>query len=154
MPLMLARPAVLLKSQKSEPSAHWSYHNTGPLPRLIPFTCHSYENTPGVGVFFPFWNWSPTIPSHTVVDFHFSIFCSLFALTSFLATHPKKRFVSLFLATLPKTQHSKSFRCHTCDTPRGAPAGGPCDASVLHDEARRFSIVRVRGLAYSRVTTQ
>ena len=57
----------------------WSYHQTGTLPRLIFFVCHSYavlasrtilrdENTGGhcfhralrasrsVGVFFPFWN--------------------------------------------------------------------------------------------------
>jgi len=33
----------------------WSYHITGTLTRLNPFICHSYENTGGVGVFFPFW---------------------------------------------------------------------------------------------------
>src|SRR5882672_194768 len=38
-------------------AAHgWSYHVTGTLPRLISFACHSYENTGGVGVFFPFWH--------------------------------------------------------------------------------------------------
>ncbi len=34
----------------------WSYLQTGTLPRLISFVCHSYENTGGVGAFFPFWN--------------------------------------------------------------------------------------------------
>ncbi len=37
-------------------ASHWSYHHTGTLFRLISFICHSYENTGGVGVFFPFWN--------------------------------------------------------------------------------------------------
>jgi hypothetical protein len=34
----------------------WSYLHTGMLPRLISFVCHSYENTRGAGVFFPFRN--------------------------------------------------------------------------------------------------
>src|SRR5258708_1584730 len=34
----------------------WSYLNTGTLPRLIYFVSHSYANTGGVGIFFPFWN--------------------------------------------------------------------------------------------------
>jgi len=33
-----------------------SYHITGTLTRLISFICHSYENTRGVGGFFPFWS--------------------------------------------------------------------------------------------------
>src|SRR5712692_5587147 len=33
-----------------------SYHYTGTLPQLISFVCHSYKNTGGVWVFFPFWN--------------------------------------------------------------------------------------------------
>ena len=31
----------------------WSYLHTGTLPRLISFISHSYENTRGVGGFFP-----------------------------------------------------------------------------------------------------
>ena len=30
--------------------------NRGPLSRLNPFVCHSYENCRGGGLFFPFWN--------------------------------------------------------------------------------------------------
>src|SRR5229473_5846807 len=37
-------------------TSHWSYLHTGTLPRLISFVSHSYENTGGVGVFFPFWH--------------------------------------------------------------------------------------------------
>src|SRR6266851_3391079 len=40
-------------------TSHWSYRHTGTLPRLISFVSHSYENTGGVGVFFPFWNSQP-----------------------------------------------------------------------------------------------
>jgi hypothetical protein len=36
-----------------------SYLHTGTLAPLISFVCHSYENTRGVGVFFPVWNVSP-----------------------------------------------------------------------------------------------
>ncbi len=39
----------------------WSYLHTGTLLRLISFICHSYENTGGVGAFFPFWNSSPIL---------------------------------------------------------------------------------------------
>src|SRR5713101_6342900 len=37
-------------------ASHCSYLNTGTLTRLISFVSHSYANTGGVGVFFPFWN--------------------------------------------------------------------------------------------------
>ena len=40
----------------------WSYHVIGTLPRLISFACHSYENSGGVGVFFPFWDVPPSTP--------------------------------------------------------------------------------------------
>jgi len=43
-----------------------SYRYTGTLPRLISFVCHSYENTGGVGVFFPFWNSFPAVVSQTL----------------------------------------------------------------------------------------
>jgi hypothetical protein len=39
----------------------WSYHITGTLTRFISFICNSYENTGGVGVFFPLWNSSHAI---------------------------------------------------------------------------------------------
>ena len=73
----------------------WSYHQTGTLPRLISFACHSYgtfasrtllrdENTGGVGVFFPFWNstaspapaWSNKAAS-PFVGFLFTVRCRL-----------------------------------------------------------------------------
>src|SRR5229473_6221164 len=52
---MLARHAVILTlpSDRNRPS--WSYHHTGTLPRLISFVSHSYANTGGGGIFFPFW---------------------------------------------------------------------------------------------------
>src|SRR6266852_2571777 len=53
---MLARQAVLLTLPSDGNRPHWSYHHTGTLPRLISFVSHSYENTGGVGVFFPFRN--------------------------------------------------------------------------------------------------
>src|SRR6266700_367155 len=42
-------------------ASHWSYLNTGTLPRLIYFVSQSYENTGGVGVFFPFWSSSRSV---------------------------------------------------------------------------------------------
>src|SRR5260370_39013084 len=52
---MLARHAVLLTLPSDGNRPSWSYHHTGTLPRLISFVSHSYANTGGVGVFFPFW---------------------------------------------------------------------------------------------------
>ena len=43
----------------------WSYHITGTLTQLISFICHTYENTGGVGVFFPFWNSANAIKAWT-----------------------------------------------------------------------------------------
>ncbi len=48
--------AVLLTLPSDGHCPLWSYPHTGTLPRLISFVSHSYENTGGVGVFFPFWN--------------------------------------------------------------------------------------------------
>jgi hypothetical protein len=53
---MLARGAVLLTLSSNGNRSHWSYHHTGMLPPLISFVSYSYENTRGVGVFFPFRN--------------------------------------------------------------------------------------------------
>ncbi len=53
---MLARHAVLLTPSPDGSCPAWSYLHTGTLPRLISFVSHSYENTGGVGVFFPFWH--------------------------------------------------------------------------------------------------
>src|SRR5260370_37908570 len=51
------RPRRLLDSFSIADSRPlWSYLHTGTLLRLISFICHSYANTRGVGVFFPFWN--------------------------------------------------------------------------------------------------
>jgi hypothetical protein len=52
---MLARHAVLLTLPSDGNRPSWSYHHTGTLLRLISFVSHSYANTGGVGVFFPFW---------------------------------------------------------------------------------------------------
>jgi|SRR5216684_753166 len=60
MPVCLPRAsmghAVLLTLPSDHSYPAWSYRHTGTLPRLISFVSHSYENTGGVGVFFPFWN--------------------------------------------------------------------------------------------------
>ena len=42
-------------------------------------------------------------------------------LTPSFATHPRNSAVTLFLATLPKWPHFKSFLCHKSHTPPGAP---------------------------------
>lgn len=48
----------------------------------------------------------------------FRILCQVpFALSPFLATHPKDRYLSPLFATLPKMRPRKSFVCHTYDTP-------------------------------------
>jgi len=92
---------------------NWSYLSTGPLPRLISCICHSYENTGGVGVFFPFWEYPhSTFSRQSPVMSHHSLNPSL-------ATHPKNSTVTSFLATLPKSLDLKSFACHTSDTPTG-----------------------------------
>src|SRR6266704_1240809 len=77
---MLARHSVLLTLPSDGNRPLWSYHHTGTLPRLISFVSHSYENTGGVGVFFPFWftlsgmsegNSSPSLITPTLVlSFH------------------------------------------------------------------------------------
>ncbi len=51
-----ARHAVLPTFQNPQLSVQRSYQYAGTLTRLISFVCHSYANTGGVGVFFPFWN--------------------------------------------------------------------------------------------------
>jgi hypothetical protein len=43
----------------THPPASFPSHSPYPLPSSVSyksFNCHSYENTRGVGVFFPFWN--------------------------------------------------------------------------------------------------
>ena len=55
---------LFLRSNSSLPqSSHLPYTLPSSVS-CIPFICHSYENTRGVGVFFPFWNSvsSPLIP--------------------------------------------------------------------------------------------
>jgi hypothetical protein len=60
MPARLPRAsmghAVLLTLPSDGNRPSWSYPYTGTLSPLISFVSHSYENTRGVGVFFPFWN--------------------------------------------------------------------------------------------------
>jgi hypothetical protein len=52
-------------------------------------------------------------------DFQLSTFDLSFPLSPLLATDPRKRLLSLIIATLPKTPSRKSFVCHTSKTPRG-----------------------------------
>src|SRR6266403_4513609 len=53
---------TILCLEVHSPSSHLPYT----LPSSVSckfFACHSYENTGGVGVFFPFWNSSPDVPT-------------------------------------------------------------------------------------------
>jgi len=68
---MLVRRAVLLTHSRNGNRPLWSYRYTGTLPQLISFVSHSYENTRGVGVFFPIWNSPPlVITTLPALSFH------------------------------------------------------------------------------------
>ena len=73
------------RSPDSAPGAgslpFWSYRQTGTLPRLISFVCHSYENCRGVYPFFPFWNSTSALPPQTTGHYSSLLFsneCRLF----------------------------------------------------------------------------
>src|SRR5258708_465513 len=79
--VMLAPRAVLLTLPSDGNRPHWSYHHTGTLPRLISFVSHSYANTGGVGVFFPFWYGTSGIGHRHSPQYSSSFFshsCALF----------------------------------------------------------------------------
>src|SRR5216684_2074865 len=82
MPVCLPRAsmghAVLLTLPSDHSYPAWSYRHTGTLPRLISFVSHSYENTGGVGVFFPFWNSSISLTSPFLVLSFKELTCSPF----------------------------------------------------------------------------
>jgi hypothetical protein len=53
---MSPRHAVLITTPpRSLHPLQWSYLHTGMKPPLKSCVSHSYENSPGVGLFFPFW---------------------------------------------------------------------------------------------------
>src|SRR6266446_6130347 len=137
---MPAPHAVLLTLSDEGKRPVWSYRYTGTLPRLISFVSHSYENTGGVGVFFPFWN-SPTrafprpsinlsepvVSSFPSARSAFSMpgafyYCPeqlsdpLVTLDSFFSS----LFSNLQLSTLnvQLSPSPKSFSCNTYETPR------------------------------------
>src|SRR6266852_6863437 len=103
---MPAPHAVLLTLSDEGKRPVWSYRYTGTLPRLISFVSHSYENTGGVGVFFPFR-------------------LSLSSAQGFILPAPIDLSRSYRedpdpVGTLPGPAHScfKSFRCNTYRPPR------------------------------------
>jgi len=108
---MLARQAVLLTLPSDGNRPHWSYHHTGTLPRLISFVSHSYANTGGVGVFFPFWY--KTIGGGDANSLHYS--------SSFFSHS-----CALFCAFLhfKRTQLS-SFQSFPHSSPKNTPRGVP-----------------------------
>ena len=106
---MCARHAVLLTHPSYSNRPFWSYRFTGTLPQFISFVCHrlqtlpssvscksfvchSYENTGGVGVFFPFWNSFrsalPWISSFLLPSYSASAFFVRFCIPDAVAGHP------------------------------------------------------------------
>ena len=108
---MLARHAVLLTLPSDGNRPSWSYHHTGTLPRLISFVSHSYANTGGVGVFFPFWY--KTIGGGDANSLHYS--------SSFFSHS-----CALFCAFLhfPRIQPF-SFQSFPHSSPKNTPRGVP-----------------------------
>src|SRR5258708_38599067 len=104
-------PTILYKngggtaySQRSSSSK--SSHSSYTLPSSVSrksCICHSYENTRGVGAFFPFW-YDSTSPVPTMSGAP-AINSSPYPVTSLS----------------PYFLFSKSFSCHTSDTPPGWP---------------------------------
>ncbi len=130
------RHAVLLALPSDCNRPIWSYRYTGTLPRLISFVCHSYANTGGVGVFFPFWNllvscrgFAPSIeclskPStHSRQLGHCHSFFKSFRCNTYGSPRNccKQRTYVL----------TKSFRCNTYKKPRGEGALRRLDFSTF-----------------------
>jgi hypothetical protein len=131
---MPARRAALLTPTGNGNRPLWSYRHTGTLPQLISFVSHSYENTRGVGVFFPFWAAHfltaldpsrlphPSAPVSTCGAKFFRIgarsaqsWCGVSPLAATLMGHPRK-------CCKQKTYNKlKPFRCNTCKKHGGRP---------------------------------
>ncbi len=72
-------------------------------------------------------------------------------LSLLFATHPKKRPISPFLATLPNTPSRKSFVCHTSKTPPGASAPAPpSNVQIFQGATRRRSPAPLKSTLTSR----
>jgi hypothetical protein len=111
----------------NSPSSHLPYTLPSSVSRKS-FTCRSYENTGGVGVFFPFWD-TPTCRRFDVQTFSlspaFSNSCALFCAQQKLNSFLFKRF------------------CTLSQKPPGG-GGGPCALAwrggLATEEARRGNL--------------
>jgi|SRR5713226_5767278 len=105
---MPTRPAVLLTLSSDGNRPLWSYPHTGTLPRPISFVCHSYENTRGVGVSFPFWNGTCGIGEGNSLYDSSSFFSHSCALLRFLALFCTHQELNLFLFNRFRTLGQKT----------------------------------------------
>src|SRR6266436_6152324 len=148
---MPARHAVLLTLPSDGNRPPWSYRYTGTLPRLISFVSHSYANTGGVGVFFPFWDSTSAVPvENSLLDSSsfFSNSCALFctflhspkiqpfSFQSFPHSLPKKKYLRAWASSnlRPSTFNSQSSALHVQFPPRVP--GGVMTFSQRFDEVR------------------
>ncbi len=139
---MPARHAVLLTLPSAGNRPHWSYHHTGTLLRLISFVSHSYANTGGVRVFFPFWY--KTIGSGDANSLHYS--------SSFFS-HSCALFCSFL--HFPKAQPF-SFQSLPHSLPKNTRGGYTCAsyalASLLQRESHTSCLLSL--LANSKIPTR
>ncbi len=110
------------------PFKYRTFHSPYTLPSSVSrksFICRSYENTRGGGVFFPFWNQpAPSTPAMSESPLNHSFSCLLTSLSpyflfskSFPCHTSDNSPVSPVIATLPKTNVSNLFVCHTSEPP-------------------------------------
>ncbi len=116
----------------------WSYHHTGTLPRLISFICHSYENTRGVGVFFPFRN---ALRGHT--EKH-PLFIQVLSFHTLVHSFARDKNSTLFFSGASALFRKNTRGWGIPSTPRGAKYK-PGDASgLLVDVVLRFQPLQQR----------
>ncbi len=134
-----ARHAVLSTFQNPQLSVQRSYHYAGTLNRLISFVCHSYENTGGVGVFFPFWNEfattvakgsRPQLPSYQQLAPVTPLEATF---TGPLVNVADKRLITSLESTLTETPSRNPFRCNIYKKHLGAESAdvSPSDLSSI-----------------------
>src|SRR5260370_10471916 len=102
----------------------WSYLHTGTLLRLISFICHSYANTRGVGVFFPFWN---ALRGHTEKN---SLFIQVLSFHTLAHSFARTKTQLFYFQALPHFLRKNTRGWGIPSTPRGAKYK-PGDASGL-----------------------
>src|SRR5260370_1056616 len=114
----------------------WSYLHTGTLLRLISFICHSYANTRGVGVFFPFWN---ALRGHTEKN---SLFIQVLSFHTLAHSFARTKTQLFYFQALPHSLRKNTRGWGIPSTPRGAKCK-PGDASgLLVDVVLRFQALQ------------